>query len=165
MTTVKEKERSDKIAAECKRNITELQLYYFCLYFFSVEEKMVNYVASMIHSKGEKPTEKNDKPTPTQPKTKPINVEESGSLSNALKKGKEGLKPTETVERQIPVVGVESGASRGGLGQQYNLKDEEEKKEYFDKDDVLDKKVKKVAEWIKTSKHVIVFTGAGISTR
>lgn len=126
---------------------------------------MTNYVAGMIHSKGEKPTEKNDKPTPAQPKTKPVNVEESGSLSDALKKGKEGLKPTETVERQIPVVGIEGGASGSGRGRQYNIEDEEEKKEHFDKDDVLDKKVKKVVEWIKTSKHVIVFTGAGISTR
>ena len=126
---------------------------------------MTNYVAGMIHPKGEKPAEKNDKPTPALPKTKPVNVEESGSLSDALKKGKEGLKPTETVERQIPVVGVEDRASGSGRGQQYNIKDEEEKKEYFDKDDILDKKIKKVAEWIKTSKHVIVFTGAGISTR
>ncbi len=46
-----------------------------------------------------------------------------------------------------------------------NIKDEEEKKEFFDSEADLSIKMDKVAEWVKTSKHVIVFTGAGISTR
>lgn len=109
----------------------------------------------------EKPLEKIQ---PSQPKNKPVNVESNGSLSEALKKGKEGLKPTETVERHLPVVGVESGRGKG-RGRQYNIEDEEAKKEYFDDEKALNEKVKKVSEWIKSSKHVIMFTGAGISTR
>ena len=44
------------------------------------------------------------------------------------------------------------------------LKTEEEKKEYFDSPEVLDKKVSELAEMIGYSKHMSVFTGAGIST-
>lgn len=43
-------------------------------------------------------------------------------------------------------------------------KTEEEKKEYFDAPDVLDQKIKKLAEMIKSASHFIAFTGAGIST-
>lgn len=82
--------------------------------------------------------------------------------ANALLKAKGKLKPTETVEKHLPVVGT---SSSGGRQSGHNIKDEEHKKEYFDKEDVLEKKVKKAAEWVKKSKHVIFFTGAGISTR
>jgi len=41
---------------------------------------------------------------------------------------------------------------------------DEEKKEFFDTDEELDKKITKLADAIKNSKHFVVFTGAGIST-
>jgi len=44
------------------------------------------------------------------------------------------------------------------------LKNEEEKKEYFDSPKVLDQKVEKLAKMILASKHFVAFTGAGIST-
>ena len=44
------------------------------------------------------------------------------------------------------------------------IKSEEEKKEYFDKPEVLDEKITMLAEMIITSKHMVAFTGAGIST-
>lgn len=44
------------------------------------------------------------------------------------------------------------------------LQSEEEKKEYFDSPEVLDKKVQQLADWIKASRHFTMFTGAGIST-
>jgi len=43
-------------------------------------------------------------------------------------------------------------------------RNEEETKEYFDKEDVLSEKIEKLANMIKASKHFIAFTGAGIST-
>lgn len=43
-------------------------------------------------------------------------------------------------------------------------KTDEEKKEFFDPEDVLDKKIDKLATLILESKHFIAFTGAGIST-
>lgn len=46
-----------------------------------------------------------------------------------------------------------------------NITDEDEKKEYFDSEEELSKKLDLVASWLKNSKHAIVFTGAGISTR
>ena len=41
---------------------------------------------------------------------------------------------------------------------------EEDKHEYFDPEDLLDKKISTLAELILNSKHMIIFTGAGIST-
>ena len=37
-------------------------------------------------------------------------------------------------------------------------RDEDDKKEYFDSPEELDKKVSQLAEWIRESKHMIVFT-------
>ena len=69
-----------------------------------------------------------------------------------------GLSILQTVERTVPVVGV----SGRGLT---NITDDDEKREYFDSPDELSRKVDKIVEWIRKSKHVIMFTGAGISTR
>ena len=44
------------------------------------------------------------------------------------------------------------------------IKTEEEKKEYFDSPEELDRKVTMLAEMVVTSQHMITFTGAGIST-
>ena len=41
---------------------------------------------------------------------------------------------------------------------------EEDVIEHFDDDDVLEKKIKELARLIKRSKHLVAFTGAGIST-
>ena len=43
-------------------------------------------------------------------------------------------------------------------------KTDKEKQEFFDPEDVLDKKVSKLAKYIFQSQHFIAFTGAGIST-
>ena len=43
-------------------------------------------------------------------------------------------------------------------------KTEDEKKEYFDAPEVLEKKVDALAQLIKSSKNFQVFTGAGLST-
>ena len=43
-------------------------------------------------------------------------------------------------------------------------KTEDEKKEYFDSDEELDRKIQLLADKIKSSKHFVAFTGAGIST-
>jgi len=43
-------------------------------------------------------------------------------------------------------------------------KTDKEKKEHFDSPDILDEKITRLADWIKQSKHFVVFTGAGIST-
>lgn len=59
------------------------------------------------------------------------------------------------------------GEDKDGKGERFtsNIKDPEEKKEFFDTEEELAKKLDTVAEWIKESQHTIVFTGAGISTR
>ena len=44
------------------------------------------------------------------------------------------------------------------------IKDEEEKKEYFDSEEELELKIDQLVEWIKEANHFIAFTGAGIST-
>jgi NAD-dependent SIR2 family protein deacetylase len=44
------------------------------------------------------------------------------------------------------------------------IKSEEEKKEYFDTPEELDRKCDLLAQWIQSSEHFVAFTGAGIST-
>jgi len=44
------------------------------------------------------------------------------------------------------------------------IKTEEEKREYFDTPEELDLKVTQLAEWVRESQNMSVFTGAGIST-
>jgi hypothetical protein len=39
------------------------------------------------------------------------------------------------------------------------IKDDEDKKEYFDSEEVLDEKIEKLAMWILSSEHFIAFTG------
>jgi NAD-dependent SIR2 family protein deacetylase len=46
----------------------------------------------------------------------------------------------------------------------WTARDDDEKKEYFDSPEELDRKVQQLADWIRESKHFFVFTGAGIST-
>ncbi|XP_011406188.1 PREDICTED: uncharacterized protein LOC100633014 [Amphimedon queenslandica] len=149
LTTVREKEIADKKVAE-------------------FEKKMEEMVAGTIGKKP-KPVATNDKkdtpkttPTQASPKSKPVDVGKDGSLADALQKGKDKLKHAETVEKHLPVVGV--GSCGRGQGNQYNISDDAEKKEYFDGEEALDKKVKKIADWVRGSKHTILFTGAGIST-
>ena len=60
-------------------------------------------------------------------------------------------------------MGVEEEQKGGGA--RYNIEDEESKKEYFDSEESLEKKVERVAKWVRGSKHIIFFTGAGVSTR
>ena len=84
--------------------------------------------------------------------------ETQDALAAALKRQKEGLKPTETVVTNLPTVGV-------GSNDITNIKDDAEKKEHFDSPQELQRKVEQVAQWMRESTHAIVFTGAGISTR
>ena len=44
------------------------------------------------------------------------------------------------------------------------IKTEEEKKEYFDTPEELERKCDLLAQWIRSSEHFVAFTGAGIST-
>ena len=44
------------------------------------------------------------------------------------------------------------------------IKNENEKKEFFDEPDILDQKIELLAKMILESNHFIAFTGAGIST-
>ena len=76
----------------------------------------------------------------------------------------------QTVERSLPVVGVGSGrggGGGGGKGGDFNpaIDSEEEKREFFDAEAALTRKLDRAADWLRASKHAIVFTGAGISTR
>ena len=68
----------------------------------------------------------------------------------------------QTVERHLPVVGVGRGSGGRGIT---NIKDDDEKREYFDSEKEFNTKLDKVAKWMKESKYIVLFTGAGVSTR
>ena len=69
------------------------------------------------------------------------------------------------MERRHPVVGTEGEGRGKGGGFNPAIQHEDEKKEYFDSPEVLEQKVKQAVNWIRSSHHVIFFTGAGVSTR
>ncbi|KAI6646485.1 hypothetical protein LOD99_12606 [Oopsacas minuta] len=91
-------------------------------------------------------------------------VESTQEFQQKLGNMKDKLKPTETVVRDGPVIPGSKPGANSGAGRQYNIEDEEQKKEFVDSAKDLDKKVKMVAKFIREGKHVIFFTGAGIST-
>ncbi len=66
------------------------------------------------------------------------------------------------MERHLPVVGT---GRPSGSGFNPAIESEAEKREFFDSEKELTKKLDKTAQWVRESKHVIVFTGAGVSTR
>ena len=49
-------------------------------------------------------------------------------------------------------------------GSAYGIADESEKKECFDDAKALSCKLDILADWVKTSDHMVFFTGAGVST-
>jgi len=40
----------------------------------------------------------------------------------------------------------------------WTARDDDEKKEFFDSPEELERKVSQLAEWVRSSKHMIVFT-------
>eukprot|EP00118_Oscarella_pearsei_P009936 m.58799 g.58799 ORF g.58799 m.58799 type:complete len:423 (+) comp34829_c0_seq1:408-1676(+) len=46
----------------------------------------------------------------------------------------------------------------------HTARDDDDKKELFDPPDIVNEKVTRLAKWVKSAKHFIAFTGAGIST-
>ena len=71
----------------------------------------------------------------------------------------------QTVERHAPVVGTGGTGGKGTGGFNPAIADEEEKREFFDSEKELARKLDHTAQWLKQSKHAIIFTGAGVSTR
>jgi NAD-dependent SIR2 family protein deacetylase len=71
---------------------------------------------------------------------------------------KGNLKPTQTVVRHAVSVTPPTPGGRYAIGP------DEDITEYFDEPTVLHKKVKELAEMIRAAKHVVVYTGAGVST-
>src|SRR5262249_34323423 len=70
---------------------------------------------------------------------------------------KSGLNPTETVVKSVgPMPATGTGASGTGAGADIT--------DYFDDSKVLEQKLDILADLIRKAKHVIVYTGAGVST-
>jgi len=64
-----------------------------------------------------------------------------------------------------PSVKPRGAASRPSpSGSHHNIEREDDKKEFFDSPEELEKKIDLLAKWVKESKHCVMFTGAGIST-
>eukprot|EP00808_Paulinella_micropora_P012693 g18616.t1 len=79
---------------------------------------------------------------------------------------KNRLRPTHTVVRNLPVVESEStqASSKPDANMYSAHKDEEQMRERYDSPADLRIKVEKLVALVKASKHMVAFTGAGIST-
>ncbi len=100
-------------------------------------------------------------------------------ISFTRKQGSSSAVDSSLVDNLAAMLGPGPGAAKPGQGgrgkpdqgergnekPKPNIADEDDKKEYFDSKEELAKKLDMVTDWVKNSKHVIVFTGAGISTR
>jgi len=99
-------------------------------------------------------------PPPTEP---PVDSpDSSGNLRASIQQFKRNsLKPTTTVVRTVEDMGgaIENTTSGGPNF----AADGSEITEYFDDADVLQAKVKKLADLVRSSKYCVAFTGAGIS--
>ena len=81
------------------------------------------------------------------------------ALFSEIKTFDKPLKPTETVVRHI--VGIVDRA--GGAGPDSAL-NEEEIKEFYDSDEILQEKAEKFAKLLSNCKYIVFHTGAGVST-
>lgn len=170
-TTVKKKERDDRRQKELMRRF-EKHL------FSMIKISKPGETATKAPAKAPPTKPSEAPPTKAPPKEQPQQdgakreaVQDAPSpavdpddspLAAELKAKKSGLKPTETVERHIPVVGTGSKVGKGGFNPA--IEDEEEKREFFDNEQELGRKLDRTVQWMKQSKHVIIFTGAGVST-
>ena len=57
-----------------------------------------------------------------------------------------------------------TGKPSPGGRDHHNIKNEDDKKEFFDSPGELEQKIDLLAKWVRESKHCVMFTGAGIST-
>jgi hypothetical protein len=91
------------------------------------------------------------------------NSEELFTLDDISTFDKSQLKHTETVETSVMDVVGESIVDKGNKSSTSHSTDEEIK-EHFDSKETLEMCVDEIVDLIKKSKHLVVYTGAGIST-
>lgn len=83
--------------------------------------------------------------------------EDGSALEDGIRSfQRDALKPTTTVVYGLPVV--------AGAANITAAPDEEEVKEYYDNKEEVVRKAKEFANLLRSSKHFVVYTGAGIST-
>ncbi|KAH3745828.1 silent information regulator family protein [Pelomyxa schiedti] len=105
-----------------------------------------------------KPTDESPKPTPATQPAESI-PPPSGLFSAISKFDAAKLKPTTTHVTHENVVFNETRTPTG-----YGHADGDDITEYFDEPAVLDKKIQQLAELVKNSHYMVIYTGAGIST-
>lgn len=97
-------------------------------------------------------------PNKEKPKLRP----QPKNILEGLKKfDKSKLEHTETIVRPNAFIVVRDNS---GAGPDSAHKQDDEAKEYYDDNETLTKKVTKFVEILKKSKHVVFYSGAGIST-
>lgn len=133
-TTQREKDVADEKQQKCEEQITKF---------------LVKTISQVEKAHKPQPKPKEDNSIETKPSAP------SGLFSEISSFNRNALKPTQTVEQKVPVV---------GSGNKYGHSSEAEIKEHFDDEETLNWKVKQLADLIRNAKHCVVFTGAGIST-
>lgn len=93
-------------------------------------------------------------PLKTPPKVVALQKNQGNPSRNDIYKQKFKLNKTETKESKVDEI----------FGIKQTKEEKDQNGEYFDKEEVIISSAKQTAKLIKESKHMVVYTGAGIST-
>lgn len=124
-----------------------------------LQQKLQEMLSNLVVQEPSKPSQKEVPQDVVDQQPEPREV-----LDEIKSFPKENLKPTQTNETHIPVVNDRENKPQPNNKPKYGHSNEDEIREYFDEPEEVERKVKELANMVRNSKHVVAYTGAGVST-